>query len=144
MDADHPDLDRPLVGADDAGSVATAPDEPPIARRTGMSPDRTLIAHTRASIPAVDDAPTVARRMATGAAAVRGVGHANTREYGCEQNCECHFHLYFLSPLMFCRQVLRGARGIDLGSMGRKSEAPPEHETERARARDGWGPVCLI
>ena len=66
-----------------------------------MSPDRTLIAHTHASVPAIDDAPSVARRMATGAAAVRGVGHANARECGCEQNCECHSHLYFLSPLMF-------------------------------------------
>lgn len=65
-----------------------------------MSSDWTLIAHTRASLPAIDDAPTVARRMATGAAAVCGVGHADARECSCEQNRECRSHVYFLSPLM--------------------------------------------
>ena len=83
-----------------------------------MSPDRTLIPHMRASVPAIDDASPVAGRMATGAAAVCGVGHANARECGCEQNCEGRSHLHLLSRLIFCGQMLRWARRVDdLGSM---------------------------
>jgi hypothetical protein len=66
-----------------------------------VKPGRTLIPYTRAPIPAIDDAPTVARHMATGAAAVCGVGHADARDCSCEQNRECRSHLYFLSRLMF-------------------------------------------
>jgi hypothetical protein len=63
-------------------SHTRAPDVPTVTRRTGMSPGRALVPYGRAGTPAIDDACSSGRTMATGPASVCGVSGANAGNDG--------------------------------------------------------------
>ena len=93
-----------------------------------MSPGGTLVPYAGAGTPAVDDAGTTRRTMATGPTSVRGVSGANAGNDGKKSRDQKGFHTAVLRLGGTQRPTEAGGsakrRALQVASYARKAENP--------------------